>query len=220
MIKCCVFDLDGTILNTLTTITYYINRTLILHGLQVASEEEVRGYVGKGANNLVHRTLLARGITDEKYVLEFLHIYEAAYDNAPDYLTEPYEGIRDLLCELRKRGVKVAVLSNKPDFATVTAARNVFGDAFDVVHGGREGIALKPEPDSLLALLSELSSDRDECFYIGDSEIDVLTAANAGIKNSVAVTWGYRTEQELRDAGATVLAHTVEELSDIIFKKL
>lgn len=220
MVKCCIFDLDGTLLNTLTTITYYINRTLVLHGLPVADEDEIRTYVGKGAANLVFRTLEARGVTDEKYISEFLHIYEAAYDNAPDYLTEPYEGIRELVSELRERGIKVSVLSNKPDFATVTAVKRIFGEVFDIVHGGRAGIALKPAPDSIFALLDELSSDMANCVYIGDSEVDVKTAINAGMDNFVAVTWGFRTKEQLRDEGAVNFADTTTELKEFIYARL
>ena len=217
MIKCCIFDLDGTLLNTLTTITYYINRTLVLHGLSVASEEEVCGYVGAGARNLVLRTLNARGITDEKYIEEFFNIYSAAYDNEPDYLTEPYSGIPELLSKIKASGIKVGVLSNKPDFATVSIVRKIFGELVDVVHGGREGIALKPAPDAILALLSELSCEANECAYIGDSEIDVKTGINAEIENSVAVTWGFRTEEQLREAGAVKFAKSTDELEKFIF---
>ena len=220
MAKCCIFDLDGTLLNTLTTITYYINRTLILHGLAVADEDEIKGYVGCGAANLVLKTLTARGITDEKYISEFLHIYEAAYDNAPDYLTEPYDGIRELISELRERGIKVSVLSNKPDYSTVTAVKNIFGDAFDIVHGGREGIALKPAPDGIFALLAELSSDMDNCVYIGDSEVDVKTAKAARMENFVAVTWGFRTKEQLSAEGAVNFADDVDELKSFILKRL
>ena len=220
MQKSCIFDLDGTLLNTLTTITYYMNRTLILHGLPVADEKEIRTYVGRGAANLVARTLAARGITDEKYVSEFLHIYEAAYDNAPDYLTEPYDGIRELVSKLKKRGIKVSVLSNKPDFATVTAVERIFGDVFDIVHGGREGIALKPQPDGIFALLDELSSDMANCVYIGDSEVDVKTAINAGMDNFVAVTWGFRTKEQLQNEGAVNFADTICELEEFIYSRL
>jgi len=219
MVRCCIFDLDGTILNTLTTITYYINRTLILHGLPPASEEEVIGYVGNGAKNLISKTLFARGITNEKYVSEFYNIYEAAYDNAPGYLTEPYEGIRELLTNLKASGIKVAVLSNKPDFATVGAARDAFGDLIDIVHGGRDGIALKPAPEGIFALLSELGATKDECVYIGDSEVDVKTSINAEIEGFIAVTWGFRTREQLCEAGARYFADTVAELEGFIFSR-
>ena len=217
MVKCCIFDLDGTLLNTLTTITYYMNRTLVLHGLPVASEEEIRTYVGAGAANLVFKTLSARGITDEKYIDEFLNIYSAAYDNEPDYLTVPYDGIPELLGKLKANGIKVGVLSNKPDFATVSIVEKIFGGLVDIVHGGRDGIALKPAPDAILALLSELSCDGAECAYIGDSEIDVKTGINAGLENSVAVTWGVRTEEQLREAGAVKFASNTDELEKYIF---
>ena len=220
MKKSCIFDLDGTLLNTLTTITYYVNRTLVLHGLPVADEDEIRTYVGRGAANLILRTLEARGISDEKYISEFLHIYEAAYDNAPDYLTEPYKGIVELIGELKANGIKVSVLSNKPDFATGTVVRRIFGDAFDIVHGGREGIALKPAPDGLFALMDELSSDMSSCVYIGDSEVDVKTAINAKMDNFVAVTWGFRTKEQISYAGAVNFAYNFSDLKEFIYKRL
>jgi phosphoglycolate phosphatase len=109
------------------------------------------------------------------------------------------------------------VLSNKPDFATVSIVRKIFGELVDVVHGGREGIALKPAPDAILALLSELSCEANECAYIGDSEIDVKTGINAEIENSVAVTWGFRTEEQLGEAGAVKFAKSTDELEKFIF---
>ena len=216
MFKCCIFDLDGTLLNTITTITHYIEITLEAHGLRGTDEEEVVGYVGNGAQNLIWQVLRARNIDDSDFFATFYREYSDAYDEAPIYLTRPYDGICELLSELSEKGIKLAVLSNKPDFATRSIIDTFFGGLFDVVHGGREGIPLKPAPDGIFGILSELGVKGDECCYIGDSEVDVKTGIAASLDGACAVTWGFRKPEVLRDAGASRLIDTVEELRSFI----
>ena len=178
MIKCCIFDLDGTLLNTLETIKYYVNITLEKYGYSPISTEECRSFVGSGARVLMTRAFAARGgISPELFEAAFAE-YLADYDASPYHLTEKYEGIDRLISALSARGIKLAVLSNKQDISTCKAVGHFFADAFDTVHGGREGVPLKPDPDGCYEIFAELGCSPDECVYIGDSDVDVLTGKN------------------------------------------
>ena len=218
MIKCCIFDLDGTLLETLVTIRYYVNNTLAAFGVEPITEEECRVFVGKGARNLIHRVLESRGVDTPEFFDKVFDHYNAAYDAAPYHLTYPYDGIIELLDRLHAAGIKLAVLSNKPDFATRVAINHFFGDRFDIVRGGIEGIALKPAPDAPLALLADLGCTADEAAYVGDSEVDVICAANYKPALPIFVDWGFRTREELAAAGARLVVSDVAEVGRIILE--
>ena len=208
--------MDGTLLDTLATIEYYLNKTLTEFGLPLMREDECRRFVGRGAKNLVRQTLEARGSFDEDYFCRFFNSYTSSYDSEPDYLTKPYNGICELIDALVSRGIKVGVLSNKPHSATEPVIRKIFGDRFSYISGGREGVALKPAPDGVYIALSALSCTADECMYIGDSEVDVYTALAAGVGISVAVNWGFRTTEELTAAGAELIIDSPEKILSLI----
>ena len=213
MIKACIFDLDGTLLDTLGGIAYYVNQRLIAEGLPPISERETSRYVGHGAYDLIASTLKARGVTDGDTVARVLSEYKADYDRAPTYLVKPYDGIKEIISALMADEITVAVLSNKPDFATRSMVKGYFGDI--AAHGARDGIPLKPEPDSLVAMMEELSVSSDECLFIGDTEYDLATARNAGVA-CVAVSWGFRTAEQLSAAGAErIISHPSELLKFI-----
>lgn len=216
MIKCCIFDLDGTLLNTLETIRYYVNRTLIKHGREPITEEECRNFVGSGARVLMTKAFNSRCALPDKEFEAALSEYMADYDSGPYYLTEKYQGIDELINELRSRGIKLAVLSNKPDFATRSAVKHFFGDSFSVAHGGREGIALKPSADGCLEILEELSLFPSECAYIGDSDVDVFTGKNLNAALNISVSWGFRTKKELEEAGADYIVSFPKEIFNLI----
>ena len=211
-IKCAVFDLDGTLLNTIKTINHYLNLTLEKYGLPTVSEEQTKAMVGDGARLLIKRALGERAEDEALYSAVFRD-YNAAYDADPYYLTEPYEGIDEMLLALRGQGVTLAVLSNKPNTAVCLAIEHFFPEAFTAVSGAREGIALKPDPAPLLEMLRELGVSTEETAYIGDSEPDVLLAKNARVAYPVAVTWGFRTKEQLTAAGAEKL---IDHPSEII----
>ena len=216
MIKCCIFDLDGTILNTLETIRYYVNRTMIRYGRAPITEDECRSFVGSGARVLLTKSFNAAGGIDEREFDAALSEYMSDYDSDPYYLTEKYKGIDELISELKSRGIKLAVLSNKPDFATRCAVKHFFGDSFSVVHGGRDGIPLKPSPDACLEILSELSVLPSECAYIGDSDVDVITGKNMKSSLTISVSWGFRTKEELATVGADHIVSSVDEIFSLI----
>ena len=212
MIKACIFDLDGTLLNTLSTIGGYLNRVLEEEGISPFPLERYKTFVGNGARTLVRRALeAADALTEEREARVFAR-YTRLYDSAPNAGTAPYEGVMALLTALKERGVKVAVLSNKPDFATRSVVESFFGDLVAVAHGGREGIPLKPAPDGALALLEELSVTAEECLYVGDTGVDMDTAREAGLFG-IGVTWGFRERAELESHGAKAIIDHPSELS-------
>ena len=215
-IKCAVFDLDGTLLNTIKTINYYLNFALNKNGLAAVSENSCMAFVGDGAKKLIERALSEVGADVEEYFDSVFRDYNAAYDADPYYLTEIYPGISELLDKLNRRGIKIAVLSNKPDFATRAAVSHFFGDSFSFVAGAREGVRLKPEPDALLSILHYLEVTQSETVYIGDSETDVLTAKNAEVARSIIVTYGFRTRDQLMAAGAEILVDSPEQIPHLI----
>ncbi len=210
-IKACIFDLDGTLLNTLTTITYYVNHSLKNVGADMISEETCRILVGKGARNLLERALAHVGHTVEDFEAFFLS-YDATYNAAPDYLTEPYPGICELLSSLKEKGIRIAVLSNKPEGAVRPLVEKFFGNAVDVLSGGKDGVPLKPNPDAVAPVLSALGLSAQETAFIGDSGVDMQTAKNYGAGLAIGVTWGYRDAEELRACGADVLAGEAREI--------
>ena len=211
-IKCAVFDLDGTLLNTIKTIHFYLNLSLRKNGFCEVDERSCMAFVGDGAVKLIERSLSHIGVSDDDAFRRVFADYNKAYDADPYYLTEPYPGIKELVESLGSQGIILAVLSNKPDFATRAAVSHFFGDSFTYVSGARDGVRLKPYPDSLLSLLEGLKVDPSECAYIGDSEQDILTAENADVRGCISVTWGFRSREKLVSAGA---AHLVDHPSGI-----
>lgn len=211
MKKACIFDLDGTLLDTLSTIGGYMNEALASEGIAPFPMDDYRYFVGDGARTLVARALRAANALTEDRQDRVFSLYSRLYDAAPNGKTRPYEGVLPLLTALKERGVRVAVLSNKPDFAACAVVKSFFGDLVDIAHGGRDGIPLKPAPDGVTALLDELSVTADECLYIGDTGVDMDTARAAGLFG-IGVTWGFRDEAELREHGASALVHTPADI--------
>ena len=211
-IKACIFDLDGTLLNTLTTITYYVNEALSREGARAISEEECRVMVGKGARNLLERSLalVGREVADFE---AFFAAYDAEYNAAPEYLTEPYEGVIALIEALRKSGMRLAVLSNKPEGAVRPLVERFFGDAIEIVAGARAGAVLKPDPMAVAPVLEALGVTAEETAFIGDSGVDMKTAKNYGAGLAIGVLWGFRDREELLSCGADLLA---EKPADIL----
>ena len=216
MIKCAIFDLDGTLLDTLDNILFHLNNTLMSNGVEPITRDECRRFLGKGAKNLIKRAMDSRGAFDEELYDKIISEYIPAYDRAPYHLTRAYDGIVELIAELRLRGIKLGVLSNKPDFATRATVSYFFADAFDVVHGGRDGIPLKPAPDAAIDMLSELGVTAEETAYIGDSDVDVLTAKAFSPALSITVLWGFRDKPELIAVGTDTFAENADDILKLI----
>jgi phosphoglycolate phosphatase len=162
------------------------------------------------------RAFDSRGGISTELFEEALASYLADYDASPYHLTEKYDGIDELVVWLRDNGIKLAVLSNKQDISTRAAVKRFFGDAFDIVHGGREGIPLKPNPDGCYEILSKLGFSPDECAYIGDSDVDAVTGKNMGARLNVSALWGFRTKEELVAAGAVCFASSPRDIIKMI----
>ena len=214
MYKTVVFDLDGTLLDTLDDLWLSVNAALQKFGLPVRTRDEVRAFIGNGIVKLMQRASgLLEGERFDGVLAEFKRHYgEHCEDN-----TKPYEGIMRLLQELRARGVQTAVVSNKADFAVKKLAESYFQGLLQEAVGEDEehGIRKKPAPDSLLAVMERLGADRQATVYVGDSEVDIQTANNALVP-CISVTWGFKDREFLIKNGATVLVDSVEELLSVL----
>ena len=212
MIKACIFDLDGTLTDTLESLVYSVGKTLDEVGLPAITREECRSFVGNGARWLIEESLKAAGDTELTKITQAMDAYRRIFDVNCTYHVTPYEGVIDLLKTLKERGIKTAVLSNKPHEQTLKVVKEVLGnDLIDLAYGQRDSIARKPAPDGVYAIMDEFQVSAQECIYIGDSEVDAVTGNNAGVK-TVCVTWGFRTAKELKEAGAQNLINKAEEL--------
>ena len=208
-LKAVIFDLDGTLLNTLDDLHAAVSYALEALFLPPRTKDEVRIAVGDGIGNLI-----ARSIEDGKQNPKFeecLSLFRAYYETHNAVFTAPYEGILPLLTTLRQNGVRIGVVSNKIDPAVKALCARYFPDMIDYAIGEREGIRRKPCPDSLLECLKALSVSPDGALYVGDSEQDILTAKNADIA-CLSVTWGFRDPNVLLAAGATTLIRTPDEI--------
>lgn len=208
-ITTAIFDLDGTLLNTLGDLTDSVNVAMLRHNLPPATEEEVRKRVGNGVRKLIELSLPPD--SSEQLLDACFDDFRTAYEARMSNRTQPYDGILPLLKALKKAGVAVGVLSNKYDLAAKGLIRQYFGDLCQFTQGERPGVPRKPDPTGALNVLRELGGIPSETLYIGDSPTDMQTAKNAGL-TAVGVTWGYRTAQELTEAGADALVHTPAEL--------
>ena len=211
MKKLYIFDLDGTLADSLCDLADSVNIVLERHGFPTHDTEKYKYFVGNGAVKLIERALPEDRRTPE--VIQAVHAeYSKVYAERMLCKTKPYDGIKELLAELKGRGCKLAVASNKPDDCTVNVVESLFGkDIFDTIHGKREGVPTKPSPDIMYQIMEELGFEPDECIHSGDSNVDVATAHNAGIE-CIGCTWGFRTEEELITAGADHIVRTPKDI--------
>lgn len=211
--KLVIFDMDGTILNTLEDLKNCLNHALAENNYPGRSLDEVRRFLGNGIHKLIERGVPENTTSEriEKVFSDFNIYYK---DHCMD-LTKPYDGIIELIGELRSRGYLTAVVSNKLDFAVQELVEKFFNGLFDVSVGERQGIAKKPAPDSVYSVLEELHIDKKDSVYVGDSEVDVATAMNAGI-DSIIVEWGFRDRDFLGSEGARVFAKKPADILDIL----
>ncbi len=217
MSKAVIFDADGTILDTITTISYYVNETLKEFGHRTIEEEKYNYFLGYGARHLVEEALKEVGAPlDEDYIERVLDRYNEKYNANTSYLTTAFDGVEELLEELRKRDCKLAVLSNKPDPTLQLVVDEIFPKgSFDLAMGQMENVAKKPDPAGVYLILEKLGIDRTDTYFIGDTEVDIETGKNAQVK-TIGVTWGFRTEEEVRREKPDYLAKEVSEILDII----
>lgn len=208
-----LFDMDGTVLDTLEDMEESVNETMRTFGFPERTRDEVRAFVGNGAEKLIERALpqACSGQT----VQRALAFYRRHYAAHCQIRTKPYDGICDLLARLRACGVRTAIVSNKPDGAVKTLSAQHFGDLPCLAVGEGGGRRCKPCPDMVLGALDEMGADRAHAVYVGDSEVDVQTARNAGLA-CISVSWGFRSRRQLQLAGASVIADSVQELERLL----
>ena len=211
-----LFDMDGTVLNTLDDLTNAVNYTLARYKLPLLERRQVAAYLGNGAKYLMSRAVPAG--TSETMLEEILGYYQPWYDSHCAILTAPYPGILPLMQALRKAGVKQAVISNKQDSAVKQLAEQHFPGLLETAVGESTLVRRKPNPDAVLAALREMGVDRKDAIYVGDTEVDLRTAENAGLA-CAAVGWGFRSEQQLHEAGAGHVFQSAEELQDWLLKE-
>lgn len=217
IIKLCIFDLDGTLLNTLSTISYFGNCALSYFGFDKIPENEYKSFVGDGADTLLRKMLTysAKNDNDTQKVRKY---YDKLYESSPSHLTQIYQGIPSLISNLLENNILLAVNSNKPDDMARAVISEIFPkQTFSLILGQREHIPKKPDPCAVFEILNTHDIQKDECVYIGDSEIDIQTAKNAGV-TSIAATWGFRQSELLIKESPDYIIDSPLELLEIIKK--
>ena len=205
--KLVIFDLDGTLLNTASNLRFCVNQALKKHKKRQISLSQTIAYVGNGAKKLVERATNDEGLTESVYN-DFMPILQSNLT----YLIKPYPHIKSLLKRLKKEGVKIAVFSNKPHEATYAICNELFATyGFDYVLGHKKDAPLKPDANGVFEILNALSIAKEDCVFIGDGETDAQTAINASI-DFIGVLWGFRSEEILRNYGATCFASTPQDI--------
>ena len=217
MKKLVIFDLDGTLLNTIGDLADAVDYVMRSRNLPEHTNAEYRQMVGGGIKRLVERALPAELAENEAYVEECVAQFRRYYVDNIDRHTIPYDGIPELLHKLQRDGVKMAVASNKFQHGTDRLVAKFFGDIeFVAIEGNREGAPLKPNPEIIHNILRIAGVEPCDAIMVGDSGIDIRTAIAAGI-DSIGVSWGFRFAQELYDAGATTVVTTAEQLERAIY---
>ncbi|MBO5489185.1 MAG: HAD family hydrolase [Eubacterium sp.] len=207
--RLAIFDMDGTILNTLDDLADSTNYALREHGLPERTLDEVRQFVGNGIRKLIERAV-PEG-SGEETIVAVHDTFTAYYKEHCAVKTKPYDGIPELIQTLRDQGVLTAVVSNKADYGVQALCEDYFKGLFDCAVGEREGVQRKPSPDSVNMVLKELGVAKEDAVYIGDSEVDYKTSVNAGL-DVIMVGWGFRREEYLKKCGAEFVVHKPEEV--------
>lgn len=208
-----VFDLDGTLLDTLGDLRDSVNFALEKNNLPKRTTEEIRSFVGNGIRLLIERSVpenIPSEITDKCF-----SDFKEYYKDHSAILTKPYDGIIDLMKELKLKGIKIAVVSNKADFAVKKLMEDYFSGLYDCAYGEREGVLRKPAPDSVFGAIKEMGAETDNTVYIGDSEVDVETSKNANLP-CIAVTWGFRDKKVLESLDPEYIVDSPTEILNII----
>ncbi|MCD8381331.1 MAG: HAD-IA family hydrolase [Clostridiales bacterium] len=208
-----IFDMDGTILNTLEDLTDAVNAMRRHEGLEPLPLSHVRQSVGNGVEVLMEKTL--PGGRDYPRFRGAMAFYRSYYEAHSQIKTGPYPGILALMEQLRRRGIAMAVVSNKQDVAVGELSRHFFGSYMTVSLGEREGLRRKPSPDMVNAVLTRLGRSREECLFVGDSDVDCATAKNAGL-DCAAVTWGFRDRPLLESLGPKYIIGRPEEILALV----
>ena len=218
MKKLVIFDLDGTLLNTIEDLGNAANYALSQNGYPTHSLASYPFFVGNGVRNLIRKALPDDMRTDS-IIESLLKDFKEYYNEHNTDCTKPYDGIEELLRNLRDNGVKIAVASNKYQQATEKIIAHYFGDIdFVAVYGQREGVNVKPDPSVVFSILSDAKVPKSEVLYVGDSGVDMETARRACV-DSVGVIWGFRSEKELNEYHADMIVNKASDIFDIVMKE-
>ncbi len=209
--KAVIFDLDGTLSDSIASLKYCGDRALAPFGYGPYPESDYKYFVGDGAANLIKRALIKSGDRELIHFDEAFALYKEYFAADCMYQVKPYDGIPELLKTLKEKGIRIAVLSNKPHIQTLEVIHTLFGeDCFDVIRGQKEGVPIKPDPAGVFAILKELGLTAAELLYLGDTATDMRTGRNAGAF-SVGALWGFRDRKELEEACAdAIITHPLE----------
>lgn len=211
--KAVIFDLDGTLLDTLEDLRDSVNFVLQKYNYAPRTLSEIRSFVGNGIENLIHRALPSDA--DENMFAKVFEAFKSHYAKYCNVKTRPYDGILSLLERLKSEGYKLAIVSNKADFGVKVLSRDYFNSLVDVALGEKEGFRRKPEPDTVFAAMEIMGVSQSETVYIGDSDVDIKTAQNSGL-DSILVDWGFRDREFLIANGAKVIVSKPEELIELL----
>jgi len=211
--KCVIFDLDGTLLYTLEDLKNSVNFALTKNGFKERSIDEIRAFVGNGIENLMRKSV-PDDITEEQFYNCF-EDFKSHYKIHSEDNTVEYAGVTEVLKTLKQKNILLAVVSNKADFAVNTLCKKYFPQLLDCAFGEREGIKRKPCPDAVNEVVKLLMVEKDNCFYVGDSDVDVKTAHNSGMK-CIACTWGFRDRSVLEKENPEYIIDNVNEILKIV----
>lgn len=213
MIATVLFDLDGTLLDSLGDLAAAVNNAMSGLSFPLRTRDEVRSFIGNGVPTLIRRSLppYADDVVHQKAVALFTEYYMKHVSD----LTAPFPGIRSLLADLRERRINIGIVSNKRDEATKLVCSKLLGGLCDYAAGARSEQERKPAPDMVFAAMEYFGASAESTLYIGDSEVDIAVAKNAGL-DCVSVLWGYRSKAELLQAGGRIFAESPEALGEII----
>ncbi len=217
MIKAMIFDMDGTVLNTIDSIAHWGNLALNKYGLPSIDTETYKILVGNGARTLVERMIKTVGADESKTDAVFAE-YSSTYDADFLYLTKPYDGVLEMMDALIEMGVQCAILTNKPQETAEKISKELFGDRISLLIGGRPDKPLKPDPSLVPEMLETMGVKAEECLYAGDTATDMLTGTQAGLF-TIGVLWGFRSREELEQSGADLLVTDAQEIADYIAKQ-
>lgn len=208
-----IFDLDGTLLDTLDDLTDSMNYILGKHNFTLRTRDEVRNFVGNGVRKLVERAVPPEYKADDRFIDKFYDDFSLYYNSHSDIKTAPYPGTLDMLDKLLHSGFDIAIVSNKIDSAVKSLSTKFFGERIKSAIGEKPSVRHKPEPDMVFMAMEEMGADKENSIYIGDSEVDIQTAKNAGIP-CISVLWGFKDRNFLEDSGATTIVESMEELGE------
>lgn len=217
MYTTCIFDMDGTVADTLSSIAYFANNALKKYGFPEIEKEKYKVLVGDGYKVLIERMLnlvAPDGYTKEQFddVAEY---YKTTYDNDFLYLTVPYEGIIDMMKALKEKGIKIGILTNKPQMTAIQVSDELFGDLVDVIVGATDDTPLKPDRRAIEKILSKIGAKPEEILYLGDTGTDMKTGKSVDAF-TIGVTWGFRDVAELNENGADAIINNPMEIMEYL----